>query len=285
MKKIGVLFSGGLDSTYLIRKNLKEGNEVHPIYIEIENNRSKTILEKNRMELIWDKLSKEFNNDGNLLCKINNALKVEVNSHGGGLMFKQIPIWLFGALFQQGKHLDEIHIGYVMNDDAISYIDDILKIYKSYQIIVDDKLIPLKFPLIKMDKCRMASKLGLEYVRLTYSCEDPRIVGSEDAEVIDYEPCCSCPACKKIIGTDYYGSSKMPENYKTKILDEYARKLSYADYKITDSEGKDYMNKFGFEAKARPYQLEIPFGDEDNYTDDCKSEEIEEVDIEIEVEK
>ena len=51
-KKVGVLFSSGLDSTYLVWKNLKDGNTVVPIYIEIENNKRKTILEKNRIKLI-----------------------------------------------------------------------------------------------------------------------------------------------------------------------------------------------------------------------------------------
>lgn len=45
-KKVAVLFSSGLDSTYLIWKNLNEGNEVFPIYITISNNENKTILEK-----------------------------------------------------------------------------------------------------------------------------------------------------------------------------------------------------------------------------------------------
>lgn len=45
-KKVAILFSGGLDSTYLVWKNLKEGNVVLPIYVEIENNEVKTTMEK-----------------------------------------------------------------------------------------------------------------------------------------------------------------------------------------------------------------------------------------------
>ena len=48
-KKVAVLFSGGLDSTYLVWKNLKDGNEVQPIYIEIQNNKVKSTIEKNRI--------------------------------------------------------------------------------------------------------------------------------------------------------------------------------------------------------------------------------------------
>ena len=52
VKRVGVLFSGGLDSTYLVWKNLKEGNTVVPIYLEIANNEDKSKLEKNRIELL-----------------------------------------------------------------------------------------------------------------------------------------------------------------------------------------------------------------------------------------
>ena len=52
-KKVAVFFSGGLDSTYLVWKNLSDGNTVLPVYVEIENNEVKTILEKNRMESVY----------------------------------------------------------------------------------------------------------------------------------------------------------------------------------------------------------------------------------------
>ena len=60
-KKVALLFSGGLDSTYLMYKNLEEGNIVYPYYIEVKNNEKKTELELNRSNLIVDVFKKNYN--------------------------------------------------------------------------------------------------------------------------------------------------------------------------------------------------------------------------------
>jgi len=62
MKKILIPFSGGLDSTYLVYKNLKEGNFVIPVYIEIiDAVQNKIIIEKQQAKKIAKKLKKRFN--------------------------------------------------------------------------------------------------------------------------------------------------------------------------------------------------------------------------------
>ena len=79
-KKVAVLFSGGLDSTYLVWKNLTDGNDVQPIYVEVENNQTKTILEKNRTDLLVQEFCKEFPgkiHDIRYMIKVNvHALKI-----------------------------------------------------------------------------------------------------------------------------------------------------------------------------------------------------------------
>jgi hypothetical protein len=256
-KKVAVLFSGGLDSTYLVWKNLKDGNEVTPVYIEIENNKTKSTIEKNRIELLLEEYRKEFNR------KINNiqyAVSVGVNANEDSLYFKQMPIWIFGMVFLQGMDVDEIQIGYVSNDDAISYLDDIQNIYKSYQPICEP-MKPLVFPLIKTKKWKMADELPEQYRKLIFSCENARIIGSETAAFIEYEPCCECVPCKNIIATDYYNTRSFPEIYKKKILMQHARSLHWNGYKIIDANGKDYfeVNCSTLEPKNEPYQLEINF--------------------------
>lgn len=258
-KKIGVLFSGGLDSTYLIWKNLKEGNEVYPIYIEIDNNYNKSILEKNRINLLYQKFTEEFNVNHQIkIYPVDYALNVKVNSHGNGLMFKQIPIWIFGVLFQCGIDYDEIHIGYVMNDDAISYISDIKKIYSSYKSITDIQ-IPLKFPLVKINKYQMAGELPSKYFDLVVSCENPIIKESKGVEIVEYEPCCECEACMKIISTKYYNKEQFPDYYQEAITRNMIRDLRFKGFKVLDKDGNDYMNNSMLEKVNISRQLEIPF--------------------------
>ena len=109
-KRVGVLFSGGLDSTYLVWKNLKDGNTVVPIYIEIGNNKIKTILEKNRIELLHTKFREEFNDEKPYsecqLKDIQYALTVDVCVNEESLYFRQIPVWLLGILFCQSLEVD-----------------------------------------------------------------------------------------------------------------------------------------------------------------------------------
>lgn len=106
MKKVAVLFSGGLDSTYLVWKNLKDGNEVFPVYIEIENNEVKSKLEKNRTKLLWREFENEFRKTdidyGDSPIKdIQYSVSVGVKAREDSLYFKQMPIWIFSLMFMQ----------------------------------------------------------------------------------------------------------------------------------------------------------------------------------------
>ena len=266
-KKVAVLFSGGLDSTYLIWKNLTEGNEVYPIYIDIENNGAKTILEKNRIELLRKEFLKEFEDSNSYswnskLKEINYLLKLNINANERSVYFKQVPIWIFGIVFSQSLGVDEIQIGYVMNDDAISYLDDIKNIYNSYQPICEP-LIPLAFPLTKNQKCQMVDELPKQYLDLIISCENPRIIGSENAEIIKYEPCCECVPCSHIIESDYYGIGKFPDNYEDNLLMKSISKIRKAGYKIIDKNGDEFFSKYEMlTPKIEPYQLSIDFSGE-----------------------
>jgi hypothetical protein len=262
-KKVAVLFSGGLDSTYLVWKNLKDGNTVIPIYVEIENNQVKTILEKNRIKLLWKEFDKEFNNKNDYsyprIEPIEYAIKIAVDANEGSLYFKQVPIWIFSVVFLQGMNVDEVQIGYVCNDDAISYLEDIQNIYNAYQPI-SKPMKPLVFPITKMKKFEMAEELPEQYRKYIFSCENATIIGKEDNEFIEYEPCCECVPCKTIITNEYYKISGFSDIYKKAINKHYINELHYVGYKIFDKEGKDCTDWWNVaKPKREPYQLEIDF--------------------------
>ena len=260
-KSVAVLFSGGLDSTYLVWKNLKDGNTVFPIYIEISNNKVKTVMEKNRIELLCKKFSEEFNADKpydeSPMKDIQYALTVNVTANEDSLHFKQVPIWILGILFLQGLEVDEIQIGYVGNDDAISYLKDIQKIYKSYQSM-SEPLKPLVFPLFKERKYDIAKELPYQYRELLFSCENATIIGSEDAALIEYEPCCDCTPCRTIISSDYY-HQEFPEIYKKKLREKRIRELRNDGYKIIDEKGNEVDGWDNVKCAPEPQQLAIDF--------------------------
>lgn len=265
MKKVAVLFSGGLDSTYLVWKNLKDGNEVIPIYVEIQNNEVKTKLEKNRVKLLCKEFAKEFDANKSMFEKkqlhdVEFAISVGVHANEGSLYFKQMPIWIFSIVFLQGiSEIDEIQIGYVSNDDAISYLDDIQNIYKSYQAICEP-MKPLVFPLTKNKKYLMAHELPPQYLKLIFSCENAKIIGSEDAEIIKYEACCECVPCKRIIAEDYYGFDQYPEPYHKNLDYLHVRALHRKGYKVVDENGKEFWSINDMLSPSKePYQLSFDF--------------------------
>lgn len=274
IKKVAVLFSGGLDSTYLVWKNLKDGNEVQPIYIEINNNINKSILEKNRIKLLYNEFDSEFNcNDYSKrkIHPINYAVIVGVNANENSLSFKQVPVWIFGMTFLQSLDVDEIQIGYVMNDDAISYLDDIKNIYNSYQPICD-KMIKLVFPITKKKKWEMARELPKKYLNLTVSCENPlindkseklNILTLNDDVMVEYEPCCNCAQCKTVISTNYYELGNLPEIYDKYVRESKIMNMYDYGYKVITPNGIEYYESLSIKAKPEPYQLEIPFDDYD----------------------
>lgn len=279
-KQVGVLFSGGLDSTYLIYKNLKEGNYVRPYYIEIENNENKVILEKNRTKLLIEEFKKEFPNQISNMCY---GMEIHVDQCCG-LRYTQMPIWMLGLLFFQEESIDEFHIGYVCGDDMISYLDDIKKIHKSYDIFTNSKT-KLKFPLSKTHKMEMYDGLPKKYLSLTVTCENPKIkdkpktfveIGDKisyneyysekdlisDDRIIDYEPCGCCDPCKKILGnySRYYG-----QRYEKINLVNSVNEVKWNYYKLSDSTKillENLVKEVSLQDKyvrSDAYQLEIPF--------------------------
>lgn len=234
LKRIGVLFSGGLDSTYLVWKNLEEGNVVVPIYIDIKNNRDKVKLEKNRAELLVNKFRDKYTSDK--IDHVRYPLTIEVSGNNVADL-AQVPVWIMGLTYSQGYDLDEIQIAYVMNDDAISYLSEIKKLYKSYELITKynkPRLTPLKFPLAQTNKYQMLAELPQEYKYLIVSCEEPRIKhdpnnGDEimdwkKLKPIEYEACGHCEACKKLMSV--YSEHDIHEPYDKVIKSRAINQLT-----------------------------------------------------------
>ena len=255
-----------------------DGNTVTPIYVTIENNRHKAQLEKNRIELLYKLFSNEFNKDyPSKLNHIEYVLTAHVDANEGSLYFKQVPIWIMAMIFSQGiRGVEEIQVGYVSNDDAISYLKDIKNIYKSYGAICES-LVPLKFPIIKMKKYQMADKLPSKYRDLVVSCENPRLDDCEHDGILGYTPCCECVPCKTIITTEYFGMD-LPKVYQDKIADKQLEAMFSRGYSMTDRDGNKIVNKNAYEYRKyrESYdgtQLEIPF-EEFNKPEKSKCDDI-----------
>jgi len=227
-KNVAILFSGGLDSTYLLWKNLTNGNTVTPYYNEILNNTSKSRIEKQQMAKIIGALRQQF---GEKLNFPRYAAKTELylSKWSSSLKFRQTPIWLLSTLYMD-QNFDEIQIGYVANDDSIPYIKEIKQTYNSlgWMLSTEKHRPELTFPLYQKPKFEMLDELPTYLKELIYSCECPLIMDeidimhedsvkfyqgslieffekdNEDRYVyLNHEPCGDCDPCKKIL-SNYY---------------------------------------------------------------------------------
>lgn len=192
-KKILVSFSGGLDSTYLIYDNLKKGNRVAGVYTTIKNNENKSEVERYQIR----ELDKLFSQDFPGMFELHMGTEISFSWEVRNLHLKQISIWLLSLLYDS-YDCDEVQIGAVMNDDLISFLDDIKKTWKSYSWLYDNP-IPLTFPLSKTSKYEIVKNLPEKYKGLVVYCEDPIIIKHPDDNngTLEFRNCEKCQSCKR----------------------------------------------------------------------------------------
>ena len=233
--KVFISWSGGLDSTYLIEKTLKDNPtiNVETGYIKIVNNDTKVECELKaikKMESIFhDKYGHRFNHLGTLLS-------VDVNRTPAEVCLKQVPIWLFGLFMSSPRQVDSIQLSYVMNDDAVSYLNDIKQVWRSMKHIGYGEHPPIKFPLIKHNKAQIFSELSDEIRRHVWWCETPY---KKDADG-NFLPCGECVPCQH--------NPCMQEKAKA---DKFSLKLDNTEFEI-NNKSTDYQ--FGL-AAAEPYKF------------------------------
>lgn len=170
MKDVFVLWSGGLDSTFLVEKNLIDGNSVTVGYAKLNNNEKKTEKELASIKKMLGIFKTRCPGTVRDLGVISEHL---FNLGSGNLTLKQLPVWINSLLYLD-RNYEEIQIGYTMNDDAISYIPDIHKIYDAYRGLMTRDMSPITFPLMKQKKADTLYLISDDIRKLIVFCEDER---------------------------------------------------------------------------------------------------------------
>jgi 7-cyano-7-deazaguanine synthase in queuosine biosynthesis len=168
-KEVGILWSAGLDSTFLVVDNLRKGNVVHPIYISVDNNKEKVEREKSQRDKMYQILKNQYHD---LLREPFDVATINITTCWGAerLHLKQVPLWILGMMYIRDS-IQELQVGYVMGDDAVSYMSEIQKIYQSYRPIMGPGMPKLVFPLVKEQKQRIWTQLPENIRQLTVFCE------------------------------------------------------------------------------------------------------------------
>lgn len=203
-KVVGIMFSGGLDSTTLLLRELNKGNIVIPILNRFNSNDDTCSLFKYMMaqialNKIAEKISKIGNNKMILVSPIV-CNHIQFGCLGDGFVYTQ---QMFNSVapacigYERIRSIDEIMIGTVLGDQGVSYINDMRRLYNdamkfqvktteghtSYVAGRENKIAKLTFPLFKTEKSQIKSEFtvlcnefGFTEMELpVFSCEDLRI--------------------------------------------------------------------------------------------------------------
>lgn len=236
-------FSSGLDSTTLIHQALEKKERFCICYIGIKNNENKTKIETLQRKKILSLFNEKYN------TYINDSSLTEVHVCGNNMIIlPQVPAWIMGLLYSIDTGVKEIRLGYCMNDDAVSFVSDIKKIWKSYQALSEYKLPKITFPLLKKRKADYHSNLPNNVFQETFFCENPTITGMSNDGEEEWEDCRYCGSCKRAIydGTfDYY-----KRNQKNNV--DFPSNSEDCDKFAIEGSGLEPMGSFKLEGKNHP---------------------------------
>lgn len=195
MKKVAVLFSGGLDSTYLVYKNLMDGNTVHLIMLEITNNESKVKTEKIAYNKLKSLLEEEFETSLDSTTFEFGVLNKSVDYYEYKGMFLQMPLFLSSLAFIP-VDIEEIQIAYCDGDDAALHIDNVRRAINGMNAILKKEVV-VAFPLLNAKKTEYVKVLPQQYINSLVWCENPSVNNDGDDRGLYFHTCGFCSPCRK----------------------------------------------------------------------------------------
>lgn len=197
-----ILFSGGLDSTYLVLSQLAvssvdllivKSNRLYDVQERAEEKARNAIIKQIRQET----------ENGRLKHGIVNVHTVTMNfehSHppSFGDKFAQIRFWLLAALETINPDIhSHLYLGYVSGDQITPHISGLKKIWKHLYSVSKIGKVKISFPLLYMSKQdlidRMQTSGNLGYLDLVWYCERPIEKPKRRTK-----PCGTCMSCKRM---------------------------------------------------------------------------------------
>jgi 7-cyano-7-deazaguanine synthase in queuosine biosynthesis len=191
-----ILWSGGLDSTYLVWDNISKGRSVDVVYVELANNASKVKRElaarvkiKAKLDEYESKIRKDY------IFKVMPL--IEGDNLSKEICYPQPYMWSYAlqSVFDSSRH-SHVETGYIKIDDFVSIKDSCEKFIALGSEIFFEREHPieLKFPLISFDKSQLldsyeGSDYGKSILQEVTWCEGGGRVDGKWTNKCDCRPC------------------------------------------------------------------------------------------------
>lgn len=193
-----VLFSGGLDSSYLLHELLKE-SDVEVLYVkagQCQVKQAKELAQRRRIVELLQELT------GNYVLNWHEVNIGQLFNHMPDHSWQQPAMWLAGALnHSTGRRHSKLVVGYVSGDGIVARLHNIERAWYHLQQFSKHDPIPVEFPLSTTSKLSILDRIHPLLWPLVWVCELPKeadVDGSGKREIV---ACGHCVPCLTMHGT------------------------------------------------------------------------------------
>jgi 7-cyano-7-deazaguanine synthase in queuosine biosynthesis len=196
-KRILIPWSGGADSTLLIAEALRAKDRIWYCTFEAGQPNTQIMAEAVAREKLEERLKRRFAEAPEMHL---HRSKLVLDTSGTNLPMKQLPAWFMHLITmvadKSGQfYFDEIHLGYLLNDDAAYSLSN-LKLAWHHMCLavygIDRDPPKLMFPLLRYRKGQVLAELTqLGLIDLISICELPQLYDD------GWRQCNECPSCHK----------------------------------------------------------------------------------------
>jgi hypothetical protein len=231
-----VLFSTGLDSTYLLECMLAFYGYCDVLFVKASQCPLGYAAESMRLNKIIDILEKETK--GKVVCRYESDLGMFMNAPSYQTNTQQGLFWVNAAL--EIIHPD-IHsmmvVGYVKEDNMHNNGKYLKEVFHSSQMYLMGKSVPAKFP--------MHGDVGLDDTDREYIIDKPTILNSINPLMLPHIWVCETPklADDKIIPCKTCASCKQMKESLLIYKHRYGKDVSHRYFEATRSKCEPYWNR------------------------------------------
>lgn len=240
-----ILFSGGLDSTYLLQEQLEKG-DVEVLYVEGRQSPAKVKAELRARENIIRVLEDITGNKVIAQHEIKSIPEYTVQGYGRrdpndmDWKFQQPYQWLLGALHAaDGRRHSALMIAYVTGDQISP---DLTKIQEAWNVMMSftkQTPVPLEYPVVYHRKYQIVQRMYAKVYRHHWVCELPVVIYVDEEksksrhlrDLTQYKACGKCEACLTHLATNFIFEKMyrpveevMRRRLKSEVEDDFRKK-------------------------------------------------------------